>query len=123
MSGLLGTAVALTLGSSVLAILLGLGTLTALYCLLLTVVPDRFVGRLLLVPALLALLGTTGVPIGYMLITSVYDVGLTTFQYPWRFAGLANYLDLFCAMGTSNASNGIQIQQYKVTAPGVSGFY
>jgi tellurite resistance protein TehA-like permease len=65
------------------------GTLTALYCLLLTVVPDRFVGRLLLVPALLALLGTTGVPIGYMLITSVYDVGLTTFQHPgaspdWR---------------------------------------
>jgi len=34
------------------------------------------------------------VPIGYMLVTSVFDVGLTTFQHSWRFAGLANYLDL-----------------------------
>lgn len=45
-------------------------------------------------PAFTALLATTGLPIGYMLVTSVYDVSLTTFQRPWRFAGLANYADL-----------------------------
>lgn len=73
---------------------LGLAALTALYCLVLARAPDRLVGRLLLVPAALALLATTGVPIGYMVVTSLYDVGLTTFQQPWRFAGLANYADL-----------------------------
>jgi multiple sugar transport system permease protein len=93
--GLLGTAAAFVLASAVPAILLAFGTLTALYCLLLILVPDRLVGRLLLVPSLLALVATTGVPIGYMLITSVYDVGLTTFQHTWRFVGLANYADLF----------------------------
>lgn len=31
-----------------------------------------------------------------------------------------NYLDLFCAMGTSSSSNGIQIQQYTVTSYGNS---
>jgi len=56
--------------------------------------PDRLFGRLLLVPALIALLATTGVPLGYMLVTSLHDVGLTTFQKPWRFVGLGNYMDL-----------------------------
>ena len=89
-----GTAVTFLRGTPVLAVVLGLGTLTALYCLALMSVPERLVGWMLLVPALFALLATTAVPIGYMLVTSVYDVGLTTFQYTWRYVGLRNYGDL-----------------------------
>ena len=88
------TAVALLARFPHCALVLGAGTLTAVYCLVLASVPDRLVGRLLLLPALVALVATTGVPIGYMLVTSVYDVGLTTFQNAWRFVGLANYGDL-----------------------------
>lgn len=33
-----------------------------------------------------------------------------------------NTLDFHCTMGTSSASNGVQIQQYKVFAPNVAGF-
>ena len=75
-------------------VVLVLGVVVAVYCLVLARAPDRLIGRLLLVPAVVALLATTGVPIGYMLVTSLHDVGLTTFQQPWRFTGLANYADL-----------------------------
>lgn len=34
---------------------------------------------------------------------------------------VANTLDLFCAMGTSSASNGIQVQQYHVWSPNLAG--
>ncbi len=89
-----GLAAALLLHASVLAITLGVALATLLFCRVLISAPDRLVGRLLLVPAFLALLGTTAVPLGYMLVTSVYDVGLTTFQHPWRFVGLQNYVEL-----------------------------
>jgi multiple sugar transport system permease protein len=85
---------ALLARASVLAVVLAIGALSALYCLVLASVPERHVGRLLLVPALLALLATTGLPLAYMLVTSVHDVGLTTFQHAWRFVGLGNYADL-----------------------------
>jgi hypothetical protein len=35
---------------------------------------------------------------------------------------VGNYLDLFLAMGASSASNGFQIQQYKVFSPNASGY-
>ncbi len=99
---LTGTAIALALGAmaagrlgaSFTAAALLVGALAALYCRVLARAPDRLFGRLVLVPALVALLATTAVPLGYMVVTSVHDVGLTTFRQPWRFVGLGNYADV-----------------------------
>jgi multiple sugar transport system permease protein len=90
----LGAAAAWLLAGSFAGALLALGSLAALYCRVLVAAPDRLFGRLLLVPAFLALFGTTAVPLGYMVVTSLHDVGLTTFQKPWRFIGLGNYADV-----------------------------
>ncbi|MCL4426246.1 MAG: sugar ABC transporter permease [Firmicutes bacterium] len=67
---------------------------TVAYMLALTILGDRGIKYMLIVPSTLLLGGITVAPLIYLIVLSFHKVTMMNFRSKWPFAGLANYMSL-----------------------------
>lgn len=85
----------------------------------------RMVRYYLMLPAAILLIGTTAVPVVYMIYASLFRLDPVVFNRKWPFAGLHNYIDLFTKdpMFWSSLGRTVKFLVYTITPQIIFGLF